>query len=221
MNGLTPLLRHPDPRPAKDRLLLVMLPGAGIAAEDFTTHGLVAMSQAGGTVVDVIAAKPDQVLYLDGTVAPMLRQTILAPAREAGYRRIWLLGLSLGGMGALSCAAAGLGGIEGLILLAPFIGTHGTMAELTRAGGFASWQPEASAATPPEREIISWLQSRLAGAPGPDLWLGHAREDRFAAGHRLLAAALPENRSVLVEGRHDWAAWRAAFQGIMARDPFG
>ena len=221
MSGLTTLLRSPDPRPAGERLLLVMLPGAGIALEDFATHGLVAMAQASTPVVDVMAAKPDQLLYLDGTVAPMLHQTILAPAREAGYSRIWLLGISLGGMGALSCAAASLGEIEGLILIAPFIGTHGTIAELTRACGFAAWRAQASTATLPEQRIISWLQARLAGAPGPELWLGHARQDRFATGHRLLAAALPEHSSVLVEGQHDWAAWRAAFHGIMARNPFG
>jgi hypothetical protein len=221
MSGLAALLRHPDPRPAEDRLLLVMLPGAGIAAEDFVAQGLVAMVQVVSPVVDVIAAKPDQILYLNGTVAPVLEEAVLAPARAEGYRRIWLLGISLGGMGALSCAAAQGRLVEGLILLAPFIGTHGTMAELTRAGGFTGWRAEESAATPPERKILTWLQARLAGAPGPALWLGHASQDRFAAGHRLLAAALPEQCAVLVEGKHDWEAWRAAFQAIMARNPFG
>ncbi len=221
MSGLDTLLRHPDPRQGKDRLLLVMLPGAGIAAEDFAAQGLVAAAQAGGQIVDVIAAKPDQELYLEGMVAPVLEQSILAPARAAGYSRPWLLGISLGGMGALSCAAARPGEIGGLILLAPFIGTHGTMAELASNGGFAGWRPEASSATPPERQILSWLQTRLGGAPGPQIWLGYASEDRFAAGHRLLAAALPEARTVQVEGGHDWAAWRAAFQALLARTPFG
>jgi pimeloyl-ACP methyl ester carboxylesterase len=221
MSGLNALLHHRDPRPGKDRLLLVMLPGAGIAAEEFAAQGLVAAAQAGGRIVDVIAAEPDQGLYLEGAVAPVLEQSVIAPARAAGYRRLWLLGISLGGMGALSCAAACPEEIEGLILLAPFIGTHGTIAELTRDGGFMDWRPETSAATPPERRILSWLQERLGGASGPQIWLGHATNDRFAAGHRLLAAALPETQTVLVEGGHDWAAWRAIFQALMARVPLG
>lgn len=166
MSELTALMHYPDSRAGADRLLLVMLPGAGIAAEDFALHGLVAAAQTGGPIVDVIAAKPDQVLYLDGTVAQALEQSVLVPAYAAGYQRIWLLGISLGGMGALSCTVARPNEIEGLILLAPFIGTHGTMAELARAGGFAGWRPEASAATPPEREILTWLQHRLAVRPG-------------------------------------------------------
>jgi len=221
MSGLNALLRHPDPRPGKDRRLLVMLPGAGIEAQDFAAQGLVAAAQAGGQIVDVIAAKPDQALYLEGAIAPVLQERILTPARAAGYARLWLLGISLGGMGALSCAAARPADIEGLILLAPFLGTHGTMAEITRAGEFAGWRPETSAATPPERAIISWLQTRLGGAPGPQIWLGHATRDRFSAGHRLLAAALPPARTVLVEGGHDWPAWHAAFQALLARAPFG
>ena len=175
MSGLNTLLHHPDPRAGKDRLLLVMLPGAGIEAEDFAAQGLVAgTAQADRRIVDVIATKPDQTLYLEGAVAPVLEEAVIAPARAAGYTRLWLLGISLGGMGALSYAAARPANIEGLILLAPLVGTHGTMAEVISAGGFAGWRPDASIATPPERQILSWLQTRLGGAPGPQIWLGHA-----------------------------------------------
>ncbi|WP_298224736.1 hypothetical protein [Acidocella sp.] len=220
MSKLKKLLSYPDPRGDTAEMLLVMLPGVGIEAEDFAAQGLVVAAQAGQRTVEVVAVKPDQALYLDGAVAPVLEQAVLAPSRARGHIRIWLLGISLGGMGALSCAAAQLEGIEGVILLAPFIGTHGTVAELKQAGGFARWQAEKSAATPPERHILSWLRDRLGGAPGPQLWLGHATKDRFAAGHLLLAEALPPNQTVAVEGGHDWDAWRTAFQMLMARGPF-
>lgn len=221
MTGFVTRQHHADPRPGKNRLLLVMLPGAGMTAADFVTQGFVDDARTGETIVDVVAAQPDQLQYLDGSVPRVLADAVLDPAREAGYRRIWLLGISLGGMGALSCASACPSGIEGLILLAPFIGTHGTMAELARAGGFAGWPPAASAATDLERTILAWLKNYLAGPAVPALWLGHATLDRFASGHRLLAAALPRERVVQVEGRHDWTAWRAAFRAIITRRPFG
>ncbi|MBU6425933.1 MAG: hypothetical protein KGQ69_06325 [Rhodospirillales bacterium] len=221
MSKLEALLRYPDSRQGQDRNLLVMLPGVGIEAEEFAAQGLVAAAQAGQQIVDVIAAKPNQALYLDGAVAPVLEEAVLAPYRANGHARIWLLGISLGGMGVLSCAAECPEGIEGLILLAPFIGTHGTVAELKQAGGFRGWQAETSAATMPERRILCWLQNRLSGAPGPQLWLGHATKDRFAAGHVLLADALAPDQVVEVEGGHDWTAWRTAFVALMARNPFG
>lgn len=222
MSDLAARLHYPDPRPGEDRLLLVMLPGAGMMAEDFAARGFVNEVQHGGAIVDMIAAQPDQTLYLDGTVAQVLETAVLAPARAVGYRRIWLLGISLGGMGALACAATHDGSVQGLILLAPFIGTHATVRELSRAGGFAGWQPATSAATMAERKILIWMKSYLAGGSVvPALWLGYASQDRFAAGHTLLAGALQQDRAVQVEGGHDWTAWRAAFHGIIARKPFG
>ncbi|MDE1896168.1 MAG: alpha/beta hydrolase [Rhodospirillales bacterium] len=221
MNGLEALQRYPSPRAGQDRVLLVMLPGVGIKAEDFATQGLVAVAHTARQAVDVIAVKPDQALYLDGAVAQVLEQAVLAPARADGYKRIWLLGISLGGMGALSCAAEYGDDIEGLILLAPFLGTQGTVAELREAGGFKGWQAQTSAATLPEQQVISWLQNRQASASGPLIWLGYATNDRFAAGHRLLAAAILPGQTVEVNGGHDWAAWRMAFQALMARNPLG
>ena len=215
-------LHYPSGLPAAQRVLLAMLPGAGIAAEDFAVRGLVAAAQHGMPGLEVIALRPDLELYLEGTLAPVLHEGIIAPARAAGIQRIWLLGVSLGGMGALLHASEYPDCVEGLVLLAPFLGTAGTIAELTRAGRFDHWAAEASAATAPERQLLVWLQSHLrSGAKMPRLFLGHGKHDRFAAGHRLLAAQLPPSQVVQVDGGHDWAAWTEAWQAILARKPFG
>lgn len=215
-------VRHyPSALPVEARILLVMLPGAGIAAEDFTDRGFIAAARASQPALDIIALRPDLDLYLDGTVGPVLHETVIAPAVASGIRRVWLLGLSLGGMGALLYASDYPDLVEGIVLLAPFLGTHGTMAELTRAGRIEDWTPDASIATAPERQLLTWLQSHLvAGGNHPRLWLGHATGDRFAAGHRLVAAALPASQVVQVEGVHDWAAWTEAWAAILARTPF-
>jgi pimeloyl-ACP methyl ester carboxylesterase len=219
---LTPLL-YPSPNPAAERILLVMLPGAGSAAEDFAAHGMVAAAQAGAMAVDAVALRPDIDLYLDGTIAPALHEAVLTPYLAKGARRIWLLGISLGGMGALLYARAYPGIVEGLVLVAPFLGTHGTMAEVAAAGSVSAWSAAASGATEPERQMLSWLQVHLgaAGARPPRLFLGHGRTDRFAIGHRLLAAELPPGQVALVDGGHDWPAWTAAWGEIMRRRPFG
>jgi pimeloyl-ACP methyl ester carboxylesterase len=124
-------------------------------------------------------------------------------------------------MGALLYASAHPGLVEGLVLLAPFLGTHGTMAEVAQAGSFASWSAATSAATAPEREMLTWLQCHLrAEAPSPQLFLGHGERDRFRVGHRLLAAELPPERVASVDGGHDWPAWIQAWDQILARNPF-
>jgi pimeloyl-ACP methyl ester carboxylesterase len=219
--GIGACLHYPSPVSSGERILLVMLPGAGIDARDFAAQGLVAAAQARGAAVDVIALKPELDLYLEGRVAAVLHDAVIAPALAGGVRRLWLLGISLGGMGALLYASIHPELVEGVVLLAPFLGTHGTMAEVAQAGRFASWSAATSAATAPERQMLTWLQGQLrAGAQSPRLFLGHGDRDRFGVGHRLLAAELPPDQVALVDGGHDWAAWTKAWDQILARDPF-
>jgi pimeloyl-ACP methyl ester carboxylesterase len=200
----------------------VMLPGAGSKAEDFAAHGMVAAAQASAVAVDAVALKPDTDLYLEGNIAPALHDAILAPQLATGAKRIWLLGISLGGMGALLYTSAYPDIVEGLVLVAPFLGTHGTVAEVAAAGSFGAWSAAASGATDPERRMLCWLQRRLraAAAEPPRLFLGHGRADRFATGHRILAAELAAGQVALVDGGHDWPAWTAAWDEIMRRHPF-
>jgi len=219
--GLRACLRYPAAQPSEERILLIMLPGAGIEAADFAAQGLVAMAQREMPALDVIAVWPELELYLEGSVAPVLQEAVIAPALASGIRRIWLLGLSLGGMGALLHASAYPHVVEGLVLLAPFIGTHGTVAEIAVAGSFDRWSAVESGATPPERQLLVWLQGQLrSGADSPRLFLGHGVDDRFAVGHRLLAAQLPASQVVMVDGGHDWATWTAAWRAILERRPF-
>ncbi len=196
--------------------LLIMLPGAGITAEDFAAQGMVAALQARRGVA-VIAAAPDIALYLENGVTAALHEQVVAPALARGIKRIWLLGISLGGMGALLYATVHQQYLENIFLIAPFLGTKGTVAELARAGGIAPWRAAQSCATNPEQNLLAWLQVYVAaGAGQPALYLGYATQDRFAAAHAMLAACLPPARVAAVPGGHDWPSWRALWQQMLA-----
>jgi pimeloyl-ACP methyl ester carboxylesterase len=187
--------------------LLVMLPGAGMAAEDFFTHGLVAASHDRHRETDIIAARPDLDLYLDGNAAAALHSAVIAPALAKGYAQIRLLGISLGGMGALLYAALHEQHIAAIFLLAPFLGTPGTIAEVEAAGGLPNWKPGA-VPTAPEARMLIWLQAYLARPEArPNLTLGYGTKDRFARGHQMLAAQLPEENVFTHPGGHDWETW--------------
>lgn len=213
-------LRHNAPNGGDDRVLLVMLPGVGIEAGEFADRGMVAAVHARGVPVDVIAARPALDLYLDGTIDGVLHRRVIAPALAQGYKRLWLLGISLGGMGALLYASAHTAQVEGVVLLAPFLGTQGTVAELADTGGLVSHSTLESA-TAPEQRMLDWLRDFLARQPAsPALYLGYGRHDRFAQGHRLLAGQLPAERIVTTDGGHDWDTWLALWQRALDVLPF-
>lgn len=215
------MVRHKAPRHAPDRILLIMLPGVGIEPEDFAARGFVQAVHARGLPVDIIAARPDLGLYLDETIAADIDRGIVAPARAEGYRRIWFLGVSLGGMGALLYARAHRASVEGIILLAPFLGTPGMIAEVVRAGGLASWQPGEIAANDGERAVLGWLKAYGCALPArPKLYLGYARGDRFVEGHAMLAGHLPAGQVLVSEGGHDWESWGHLWRQLLDRNPF-
>jgi len=211
---------YPSPLAGSDRVLLLMLPAAGAMAADFETHGLVADAQTAGLPIDIAALQPDMALYLDGGIADALHRQIVEPARAKGYRRIWLLGISLGGMGALLYAASHEAAVEGVILLAPFLGTKGTIAALARSGGIAGGTA-AGTTTQTEQKLLSWLQDRAAsGHDAPKLYLGYGTEDRFSPGHLLLAELLPPACVAALPGGHEWPCWRALWRQLLATSPF-
>jgi pimeloyl-ACP methyl ester carboxylesterase len=207
--------RHPAPEPRAQKKLLVMLPGAGMAAQDFAAHGMVSLAQDHDPGVDIIAARLTLDLYLDDQAGAALHRVIIEPALAQGYAQIWLLGISLGGMGALLYAALHQNLVDGIVLLAPFLGTPGTIAGIEAAGGLPHWTPNA-ATTTPETRMLTWLRDFIARAPpSPNLFLGFGEADRFARGHRLLAARLPPARVVTRPGGHDWETWAALWRRLL------
>jgi pimeloyl-ACP methyl ester carboxylesterase len=212
---------YPAPSAAGERSLLVMLPGVNMAPGEFIDHGVIAALHERPWPVDVVTAAAAADFYLDGNIVERLEADVIAPALARGYRQLRFLGVSLGGLGALLYARAHPGVVGGIVLLAPFLGVPGTVAEVARAGGLALWEPGAIAANDGERQVLAWLKG-YAAAPAsyPKLLLGYGRGDRFAAGHALLAQELPPEQVLVGEGGHDWATWQRLWQGLLDRHLF-
>ena len=208
------------PKPGREPILLIFLPGLNMRYEDFAAQGFVDAAQREVETLDVLALEPDLDLYLDGAVADVL-VAVIREYRMCAYARIWFAGISLGAYGALLTASADPGAVEGIILLAPFLGTPGLVAEVERAGGLASWAPGPVAANDAERRVLAWLQRYTCeGRNRPILRLAYGHSDRFAAASSLLAACLPADAVCVVDGAHDWPTWASCWTRILAGRPF-
>ena len=189
--------------------LVIMLPGLRVTPEDFT--GLIAQLQS-TMPADAMALAIGSDDYLDAALAARLHETIAASRPR--YARIVILALSLGALGALRYVQTYRDHLNGLILLAPFLGNPGTIAEIERSGGFAAWSPGALAPSDMERPGLVWLKAQR---PRPWLHLAFGREDRFAAGARLLAEILPPSGVTSLPGDHDWPTWTRLWAVALAR----
>jgi pimeloyl-ACP methyl ester carboxylesterase len=191
---------------------VLMLPAAYSGPEDFVRAGFARAVRQRHLEVDLVFARLEPQHLTDRTVLTRVRQELLLPARAQGCS-IWLGGISLGGYVALCCAERYPQEIDGLCLFAPYLGSHIVTDEIARADGVCSWRPGEIAADDEERRIWRFIQTLGAGALPIHLGLG--REDRFAARHRLMAAALTPDSVDIVPGGHDWPTWYRLWENFL------
>jgi pimeloyl-ACP methyl ester carboxylesterase len=89
----------------------------------------------------VILADATFAYYREGNLIERLHDEVVAPALRAGYRKVWLTGASLGGMGALLYEQQHPGEMAGIVLFAPFLGDRSLLREIDSAGGPRAWNP--------------------------------------------------------------------------------
>lgn len=207
--------------------LLVMLPGAYSDPEEFVREGYVRAVTERRLAVDVMQVDAHLGYYNDGSIVDRLEQDVIAPARARGYRAIWIVGISIGGFGGLIYASAHPGDLAGLVTVAPYLGDRALSLDVANAGGLARWQGPLGAATGDlraqrETQLWQWLKgyaARPVAQDHPPLVLGYGLDDRFAFSHRLLAAALPQDRVFTTPGGHDWPEWTRLWRAILPTLP--
>jgi pimeloyl-ACP methyl ester carboxylesterase len=191
---------------------MAWLPGAYHTAQDFAAAGFAEAVRSRMAGLDLIFVDMELEHVRDRNVLGRLRSEIVLPARAAGVS-IWLGGISLGGLIALDYAASYPGELDGLCLLAPYLGNRILTTEIAKAPGLAAWRPGELAETDEERRIWRYIKNRRADSAA--LHLGYGRGDRFSAAHGLLAAALPADSVDVIDGGHDWPTWSRLWENFL------
>jgi pimeloyl-ACP methyl ester carboxylesterase len=191
---------------------MVWLPGAYHAAKDFLAAGFSAAVRARRAPLDLVFVDMELAHVSDRSALQWLRSNLVLPAHAAGVS-IWLGGISLGGLIALDYAASYPGELDGLCLLAPYLGNRILTAEIAQAPGLSQWQPGELAETDEERRIWRYIKTRRADSR--PLYLGFGQGDRFSAAHKLLAATLPADAVDAIAGGHDWSTWTRLWENFL------
>ncbi len=202
-------------------IMLLMLPGAMNTPWHLKENGLIQSLRERNLPVDVLALDAHADLYLDRVGIEQLLHRTLDEARLHGYRRIWLLGISLGGSGAMICATQRAAEIEGMFLLAPFLGTRGIIAEVEASGGLASWQAGKIESRDHERALLEQIRCSQIGLDQfPVVYLGFGSEDRYRGASMLLLDRIPSHCAIVKSGGHDWETWKVLWNAMLDKQPF-
>lgn len=216
-----PILEH---RKSASEDLVVFLPGRGGHAEDFEKHGFLQVAQEAGLAADLTAVDAHLAYYMDRSLLTRLKEDVIAPAQKRGKHRIWLVGVSMGGLGALLYAERHPEDVAGVFLLAPYLGDETVLKEIRAAGGLRGWTvPEPLDPKDHQRGVWRWLKRRADGQipQAFPIYLGYGAQDRFAPANAMLAASLPPERVFIAEGGHDWPVWRSLWVRFLQGAPMG
>lgn len=192
--------------------LLIFLAPAQSTPQDLIEQGFVAAVRERQLDVDLLLPEVGYAQLMAGTVASDLHTGCIAPALAAGYRHIWLAGISLGAFNALHCAATDAAALTGLVLIAPYPGTADILNEIRAAGGPAAWAAHPDSSDDDERRWWKWLGQRARSATGPAVHLALGMQDRFAPGQALLAELIAPACIDRLPGDHSWPVWLQLWQ---------
>ena len=208
---------YPYDGPSRSRDLLVCLPGIGDEAKDFADWGFVDLVRAHGWAADVLLVDAHYGYYADRTLLEQLRRDVLLPASASGYRAIWLVGISMGGLGALLYARQHPNDVRGVVAIAPFLGRQTLVQEIAGAGGLAQWTSTVDS-TDEIGRLWSWAHIQSGHSPAvPELFLAFGDSDIFAEAHRLLASSLPTANVLITRGGHRWPVWLDLWKQFLQR----
>lgn len=209
-------LRYAQPGATRPACVIVFLPGLWDDARHYEAAQFIQATWQAGVNADMLAVEAHYGYYTSRTLIQRLRQDVVLPALAQGYTQLWLVGVSLGGFGALRYVEGYPNDITGVIALAPFLGEEEVRAEITRAGGLRHWEPAPLEDGDVTRTLWQGLQTHLTSPAGrPRLYLGYGRKDRFAPMNQLLAASLPAAQVVTNPGGHTWHTWSQLWRAFL------
>jgi pimeloyl-ACP methyl ester carboxylesterase len=191
----------------------VFVRGLGGSNRSFAKEGMVEATWQRDIDFDMVAPNSHFAYYSERTLIERLRQDVILPAKEKGYKNIWLVGPSMGGLGSLLYIQEHPEDIDGIYLMSPFLGYAGIINEIKAQGGLQLWQPgNYSPDKDWQRMLWHWIKTEVAEQNTPPIYLGFGNEDTYVEAQKLLATVLPADHTTSMKGGHDYATFRALWK---------
>jgi pimeloyl-ACP methyl ester carboxylesterase len=211
-----PVLR-PDAGDGASECLVVFLPGRGGGMHDFAKAGFLEAAGERRVRGDLVAVDAHLGYYRTRSLVTRLREDVIEPAVRSGTDRVWLVGVSMGGLGSIIYARQAPDHLAGLVLLSPYLGEGDVLEEIRRSGGLRSWSPPdgVDLETDFERAIWQFLKENDASPDGIPIYLGYGADEKFASANRWLAEVLPPGHVKVGKGGHTWTTWAPIWQELV------
>ncbi len=200
--------------------LIVFLPGIEDTAWDFRKFGFQQALKKHGVKADTVAVNAHAGYYVSQEIVERLHQDVILPARLNGYKNIWLVGVSLGGLGSILYTRAHPEEVKGIVLIAPYLGRKSAIARLVGPEPTPRMSMFNLLPVGFEPELWAWLDEHANHPGSPKIYLGYGSMDKLVYAHRALQPLLPPERVLALPGDHTWVTWTKLWNGLLDRGLF-
>ncbi len=212
-------LQYSSPAASKKSQLIILLRGFGNDINYFDSLGWTEKLQQRYPQYDIIIPDLHYGYYSEGSFMQRMTEDIILPAQQQGYQSIWILGISMGGLGAIMSSELNPTIVKRLFLIAPYLGDGTAQKTIVKAGGLRKWDDEDMDSTVWQFKLWSHLKFLSAQSPAVPVYLGYGSEDKMP-GIPLLQAALPVKNIVTAAGGHKDGVFTDVFEKMLAAGYF-
>lgn len=200
--------------------LIIFLPGIYDEGEIFEKEQFFDIARKEGIKDDLVAASIHIDHILEKKAVKRIEQDIFNDAVNKGYKNIWFVGVSLGGLNSLLFNQVHAKEICGVVLLAPYLGDKAITKKLALAGGINNWKPTFLQ----EKEIVNnriqnlwvWIKKQNGNNDLKHVYIGYGNKDRYVESMNIFANLLDKKNVIVVEGKHDWKTGRKVWEQQLA-----
>lgn len=215
-----------DKHGEKNDSLIIFLPGLFDNANRFKKEQFFSLAREAGVKADMVAASIHVGHLLQEKMFARIEKDIYQPAKKAGYKNMWLVGMSLGGLNSLLFYQKYTSEICGVVLLAPYIVTDTLKKEFQKIGELKNWRLKSveneSVVNQRVRDLWVWLLAQDEKKYLQQIYLGFGEQDRYVDDIKLLQRVLDKKNVIAIEGKHDWVAGKKIWQlQLMSREKTG
>ena len=120
--------------------LIVFLPGLYDTAEVFEKEQFFTIAREAGIKADMVAANIHIWHLVQEKMVERIEKDIFQYVKNKGYKNIWFVGVSLGGLNSLLFYQKHTSDVCGVVVISPYTADKELTKELKQAGGIRNWQ---------------------------------------------------------------------------------
>ena len=197
--------------------LIMFLPGRGDEMSAFESAGFINSLHQSNRVADSIVIDAHMGYFLDGSLPKRIYFDILLPFHKIGYKRFIIVGVSLGGYGALWINHEYNNLISGVVLFAPYLGREPLIEKIDSYGAIHLWRSQLDHQPEPDEQVWLWVDDLSDGGRRQidRAMLAVGERDKFSEAAELLSRSIPDSQVFKNDDGHNWTTWHSLWVEIL------